>query len=349
MPVRQATARDLVGLYALERAVYPAEPWPMTGLRQAIDLGQGAVLVAEEEGELVGAAYGAWAGPEAWLLSLLVHPQRRGAGWGLALAQAALNALEAGGPRRLRLTVAPENEGARRLYAGLGFRETGLEEDYYGPGAHRLLAERGGWLATVFDRSWGGDRRDGGFEALMAAYQASGRHYHTGAHLLAVLRWREALFPGPDPEADLALLYHDALYQPLASDNEERSADWFDREAAARGWSPARRLPVVEAIRATAHRPDRQEEGSSLAARVLDCDLAVLGAEPASYTAYVDAVRREYAQVPEPLWRAGRGRLLEGLLSRPALFSTAPGRARFEAKARANLERELASLKDKHP
>ena len=57
------------------------------------------------------------------------------------------------------------------------------------------------------------------------------------------------------------------------------------------------------------------------------------------------AVREEYSHVPEEAFRRGRTSVLERLLARRPLFSTATGRDRWEARARHNLETELILLR----
>ena len=74
-----------------------------------------------------------------------------------------------------------------------------------------------------------------------------------------------------------------------------------------------------------------------------DADLAVLAADPATYTAYAIGVRAEYAHIDEAGWRTGRAAVLRAFLARPVLFHTAAMAGR-DAAARANLTAELASL-----
>ncbi len=62
------------------------------------------------------------------------------------------------------------------------------------------------------------------------------------------------------------------------------------------------------------------------------------------YARYEADVRAEYAWVPEPLFRAGRGKLLRQLLEQPALYHCEPLRQRWEAAARANLRGALERL-----
>ena len=94
-------------------------------------------------------------------------------------------------------------------------------------------------------------------------------------------------------------------------------------------------------IRATERHDATDDPGRAV---LLDADLAVLGSEPAAYQAYVTGVRAEYAHVDDPGWVAGRGAVLRGLLDREPLYSTADGRGRWEARARANMTAELATL-----
>jgi predicted metal-dependent HD superfamily phosphohydrolase len=51
--------------------------------------------------------------------------------------------------------------------------------------------------------------------------------------------------------------------------------------------------------------------------------------------------RKEYAHVPDFFFRRGRAKILNQFLARPAIYSTPYFRKRFEAQARANIERTL--------
>ena len=80
------------------------------------------------------------------------------------------------------------------------------------------------------------------------------------------------------------------------------------------------------------------------AALFLDMDLAILGAAPAAFDAYEQAVRREYGWVADPAWRAGRAAVLKTFLARPHIFHTREFRDCFERQARENMTRSLAVL-----
>lgn len=183
---------------------------------------------------------------------------------------------------------------------------------------------------------------------LERLYGAADRHYHGMAHiraLLALAREHRSLLS--DPEAvEAAIWYHDAVYDSRAKDNEALSAAMAADRLAGRV-EPARLARIVAMIEATATHtipaldaPEAQRD----AALLLDMDLSILGAPADVFDAYEQAIRREFAWVDEPLWRAGRGAVLKTFLDRPAIFHTPELSARFEAQARANIARSLTAL-----
>ncbi len=186
---------------------------------------------------------------------------------------------------------------------------------------------------------------DAEFDAVMHGYAEAGRHYHDVRHvaaLLALTRAHAADF-ADRASVDLAIFYHDAVYDPRRADNEEKSAA-LAREGLTRlGCSAAQVAKVERYILATRH---GSHEAATDAmdmdlARLLDFDLSVLAAAPADYDAYAAAIRREYAHVPEALYRAGRGKVLRMFLGLPRIYRVPMLYDRWEALARANLAREL--------
>jgi predicted metal-dependent HD superfamily phosphohydrolase len=223
---------------------------------------------------------------------------------------------------------------------------------------------------------------DAAFEALLTRYREPHRRYHGVTHLVWVLRHVRELAEH-EPVADLAAVrmaafFHDAVYDPRASDNEHVSARLAESVVgefttfADLAWAPDRITHVVAMIEATAtHELPADDAGpggttmpaerrddtrgnagmATLAGRrhdtavMLDADLAILGADPAAYRAYVDGVRVEYRHVDDESWRRGRSAVLESFLHRTQLFHTPTARTRWTARARANLTAELAGLR----
>lgn len=178
---------------------------------------------------------------------------------------------------------------------------------------------------------------------LLRSYADAGRFYHNPRHLREVLAHVDALAPLATDTAAvrLAAWFHDAIYDTRAPDNEERSAVLCERELTQLGLPPATVAAAAEMIRATRdHRPCGATADSAI---LLDADLAILGAPPDEYARYAAAIRREYAWVPEPEYRAGRQRVLQAFLERERIYLTAP-MANREKPARQNLRAEIDQL-----
>lgn len=200
--------------------------------------------------------------------------------------------------------------------------------------------------------------------SLVSRYAERHRHYHDRAHLLQVLRSVDALAgdEGLTPLAAgaggrsapaapdvyvvrLAAWFHDAVYDIPEREltNEEASARLSVRELGRAGFEQEDLTQVSRLVRLTAtHAPGaRDPEGELLC----DADLAILAAPPERYDGYVAAVRLEYAAVPEEEFLSGRLAVLEPLADSEIFRS---GRAQsLKPAARANLERELWSLRDR--
>ncbi|MGW2234132.1 HD domain-containing protein [Streptomyces sp. NPDC001759] len=179
---------------------------------------------------------------------------------------------------------------------------------------------------------------------LLARWQEPQRRYHTLAHLVAVLDHVDTLAEyADDPDAvRLAAWFHDAVYLPDRSENEERSARLAERALTEAGVPDDTTAEVARLVRLTVtHDPaDDDRDGQVLC----DADLAILASPPAAYAAYTAAVREEYHFVPNDAFRAGRADVLRRLLALPQLFRTPYGRRKWEATARYNLSSELEIL-----
>jgi predicted metal-dependent HD superfamily phosphohydrolase len=175
-------------------------------------------------------------------------------------------------------------------------------------------------------------------DRLRAAYAAPSRGYHDLTHLAEVLARLEELGAGDDVEVVLAAWFHDAVYDG-GPDDEERSARLAEDELA----GEAADVPeVARLVRLTAtHRP---RPGDTRGELLCDADLAILAAPDDRYAAYVAGVRREYAALPDSLFARGRAAVLADLLAKPTLFHTPHALEHWEARARANLSRELDRL-----
>lgn len=171
---------------------------------------------------------------------------------------------------------------------------------------------------------------------LRARYAEPHRFYHNAAHV--GLLWLRHLGHGGD-RGDLslarAILFHDAVYDPRAPDNEERSAALLAAHLPGDPWAE-------EAIRATADHVGYAGADARVM-RLLDLDLSPLAEEAPVFIRNGEAIHREYAHVPEEAWREGRRAFLGRFLAAPALFRTDLA-STYEARARHNLRAALGTL-----
>jgi predicted metal-dependent HD superfamily phosphohydrolase len=185
-------------------------------------------------------------------------------------------------------------------------------------------------------------------EQLLARYGEPWRAYHTLLHVhdcLGHLDWALHLSQRP-AEMELALWFHDAVYDTRRADNEELSARWAHRHALEQGLPSDVATRVRDLILATKHDalpPDGE------AALMIDIDLAILGQPVVAFDPYETQVRQEYGWVEERAFCRGRAAILEGFLQRDSIYQTDHFRGCFEHQARLNLERSLVNLRARLP
>ncbi|GGN54452.1 hypothetical protein GCM10012285_47260 [Streptomyces kronopolitis] len=180
---------------------------------------------------------------------------------------------------------------------------------------------------------------------LLSRWSEPQRRYHTVEHLAEVLYRIDELAEYADDltVVQLAAWFHDAVYRPDRSENEERSASLAERALPELGVGAARTAEVARLVRLTVtHDPAPDDPDGEV---LCDADLAVLAGSPERYAAYAAAVREEYGFVPDPDFTAGRSAVLSQLLSLPRLFRTPRGYDLWEHPARRNLTTELDLLR----
>jgi predicted metal-dependent HD superfamily phosphohydrolase len=181
------------------------------------------------------------------------------------------------------------------------------------------------------------------YEVLIGRYAEPHRRYHTLQHLdecFERLDEARGLAERID-EVELALWFHDAVYETRKQDNEEQSASWA-RDVVERSGLPSDAGErVYRLILATKH---DAEATSPDAALLIDVDLAILGASPERFDEYERQVGEEYSWVPGFLFRRKRREILEAFLARPHVYGTTLFRQRYEVAARTNLARSIRRL-----
>jgi predicted metal-dependent HD superfamily phosphohydrolase len=198
-------------------------------------------------------------------------------------------------------------------------------------------------LLTAWQRHVSSDT--GPLDGLLARHREKHRRYHGVDHVVWVLRHVDELVAEEsvdDPAAiAAAAFYHDAVYEPAYPANERASARLARRDLDELGWHGDRIDRVSDMIEATSTHDAPHDVDTAV---LIDADLAVLAADPAAYQDYVEGVRSEYRNLDDAEWADGRSDVLQRFLDRAAIFTTGTGQAKWEARARANIAAELASL-----
>jgi predicted metal-dependent HD superfamily phosphohydrolase len=178
---------------------------------------------------------------------------------------------------------------------------------------------------------------------LVAKYSEPHRKYHTMQHLrecFEKLQELRALARKPE-EIELALWFHDAIYDTRRKDNEEKSAQWARSTILEAGVPAPAGDRVYELVMTTRH----NAVPAGIDAQILvDVDLSILGASPDRFDEYERQVREEYSWVPGPLFRRERRKVLEDFLKRQTVFQTEQFIQAYEAQARVNLQRSIRKL-----
>jgi predicted metal-dependent HD superfamily phosphohydrolase len=179
---------------------------------------------------------------------------------------------------------------------------------------------------------------------LVALYSEPNRHYHNLRHLSECLAEFDAgRHLARNPLAvELALWFHDSVYDTRAKDNEERSAALARECLLQAGLADRFGNPVTELILATKHAAAPNDPDAAL---LTDIDLSILGREQSRFQEYETQIRAEYHWVPAEAFAAGRGKVLEQFLKRPHIYATDFFSEKYERQARANVEASLNKLK----
>jgi len=143
LPLRPLALRPLdLAMVEVAAALHEAagfhEPWNARAFAELLAMPGTAGSLALAGDEPVGLALWRVAADEAEILTICTLPERRRAGAGRHLLDAAIAAASAAGARRLFLEVAVDNAAALGLYRASGFAEEGRRRGYYrGPDGAR--------------------------------------------------------------------------------------------------------------------------------------------------------------------------------------------------------------------
>lgn len=181
---------------------------------------------------------------------------------------------------------------------------------------------------------------DSCWNEIKSNYTKAHRHYHTLSHLenlsqhlfdikSKINNWNLILF---------SIYYHDIIYNPVKSNNEEQSADLAKQRMTKLGISPKEIELCKNQILATkAHSISNDTDTNYL----LDADLSILGGDSETYNTYCKNIRKEYFIYPDFLYKRGRKKVIRYFLSMERIYKTDIFFNKYESKAKDNLKMEL--------
>lgn len=189
------------------------------------------------------------------------------------------------------------------------------------------------------------------FHDLVQRYGAPRRHYHTLRHVVRVLDGIDEILAGQAVPSSAktalqwAAWYHDAVLTWGAQDDVLASAMLARNVAVEAGLGHDFATEVFLLVVGTEHRADARPD-AALGGILCDADLAILGAEEAEFAEYEAAVRREWWSFSFAAFAVARANILAGFLERPRIYHTAYAHERWDARARRNLTRSIAALRE---
>jgi predicted metal-dependent HD superfamily phosphohydrolase len=180
------------------------------------------------------------------------------------------------------------------------------------------------------------------FQILVTKYSEKHRAYHNLSHINYLLKEAKKIEFEDFEAVFLATWFHDAIYEPKRSDNEIESAKMAVKILSKLSLRDDKIIKIEQIILATqTHSAENLDDDGKI---FLDLDLSILGANREIYQNYSRAIRREYAHVPNFLFRRGRKQILENFLKRETIYFTENLRERFDKPARLNLSNEIKEL-----
>lgn len=177
------------------------------------------------------------------------------------------------------------------------------------------------------------------YAEIEVKYNATYRYYHSSEHIVQCLKNMDegAKVIGASDIVELAIWFHDVIYDSGASDNEARSVEWFERNA--RGSLPNETIDGInQAIMCTTHKSLPIDDSSKF---VVDVDLSGFGQEWSEFTRDGDKIRQENMHLNIDDYVVGQIKFMEKLLDRERIYFTDYFNSKFEKNARRNIGRQL--------
>ncbi|MBN2693196.1 hypothetical protein JXR93_00915 [bacterium] len=178
---------------------------------------------------------------------------------------------------------------------------------------------------------------------IIENYSQNWRFYHTLNHIydiINILKPIESKFENWNRVLWITL-YHDFIYIPKNSNNEELSAQIAFEKMINFGHSEIDSQFVKSAILAT--KTHKEVENSDIEL-FLDADLSILGKKKDIYIEYQQNIRKEYSFFSDKEYNIGRVSILKYFLNMKNIYKTPHFREILETQAKENISNEIEFL-----
>ncbi len=171
---------------------------------------------------------------------------------------------------------------------------------------------------------------------LYSAYSEPQRYYHTVQHIIECLALLDHIKDELEDAVavQVAIWFHDVVYDPKASDNELQSAELMQKYCS-HFLDQAQLEKVYAWILATQQHQATLEPDLNA---VLDIDLAILGRDAKRFAEYQQQIQQEYAWVEPEIYQLKRAAVLQHFYSMQPLYQTEYFQHNFEHRAKENLK-----------
>lgn len=142
MNIRKCRYEDILRISELEKECFRGEGWSYGAIASAFENPAYSMLVAEEDGEVIGYGCTCTVCETCDLENVLVAEEYRMGGVGRAILNALIDDVKARGAEKVFLEVRVSNVAAMRLYLSCGFVGVHARTRYYSDGEDCLVMQR---------------------------------------------------------------------------------------------------------------------------------------------------------------------------------------------------------------
>lgn len=144
---------------------------------------------------------------------------------------------------------------------------------------------------------------------LTDLYQEEHRAYHNLEHIVSIFKYARKNKIELSKAQVMAIWFHDAIYDPQAQDNEEKSAQLAEELLGSD-------YPDLALIKSIILDTKKHEASTPESEIVLDLDLVILGLYFKEYGEYSRQIRQEYSFVPVETYVEKRREILTKMVER---------------------------------